>query len=162
MDLAHESREAPERHRIAGDQFDPVAGEPQRRDSLARRQAGAFAEKNFRVVGFHSGVASACSLGGLEREDKANRWRVRARRRRDIVVTGLDPVIHLLRNNFFAKMDGCPGQARARRVDLLFDSIFKQPRRFSCRAVIASEAKQSILSLRSEMDCFASLAMTLL
>jgi hypothetical protein len=27
-------------------------------------------------------------------------------------------------------------------------------------AVIASEAKQSILSLRGEMDCFASLAMT--
>jgi hypothetical protein len=26
--------------------------------------------------------------------------------------------------------------------------------------VIASEAKQSILSLRREMDCFASLAMT--
>jgi hypothetical protein len=26
--------------------------------------------------------------------------------------------------------------------------------------VIASEAKQSILSLRGEMDCFASLAMT--
>src|SRR6266699_4854572 len=28
------------------------------------------------------------------------------------------------------------------------------------RAVIASEAKQSILPLRGEMDCFASLAMT--
>jgi hypothetical protein len=29
-----------------------------------------------------------------------------------------------------------------------------------CLDVIASEAKQSILSLRCEMDCFASLAMT--
>jgi hypothetical protein len=28
------------------------------------------------------------------------------------------------------------------------------------RVVIASEAKQSILSLRGEMDCFAALAMT--
>jgi hypothetical protein len=28
------------------------------------------------------------------------------------------------------------------------------------RFVIASEAKQSILSVRGEMDCFASLAMT--
>jgi hypothetical protein len=37
-------------------------------------------------------------------------------------------------------------------------SIFKQ--QDNCRAVIASEAKQSILPLRGEMDCFASLAMT--
>jgi hypothetical protein len=29
-----------------------------------------------------------------------------------------------------------------------------------CLDVIASEAKQSILSLRGEMDCFAALAMT--
>jgi hypothetical protein len=29
-----------------------------------------------------------------------------------------------------------------------------------CLDVIASEAKQSILPLRGEMDCFASLAMT--
>ena len=36
----------------------------------------------------------------------------------------------------------------------MFDSGFK--------AVIASEAKQSILSLRGAMDCFASLAMTLM
>jgi len=34
-------------------------------------------------------------------------------------------------------------------------SFFKEPNN-----VIASEAKQSILSLRGEMDCFASLAMT--
>jgi hypothetical protein len=34
--------------------------------------------------------------------------------------------------------------------------------RFDCRTVIASEAKQSILPLRREMDCFASLAMTVL
>ena len=31
-----------------------------------------------------------------------------------------------------------------------------------CLDVIASEAKQSILSLRGEMDCFAALAMTAL
>jgi len=31
-----------------------------------------------------------------------------------------------------------------------------------CLAVIASAAKQSILSLRGKMDCFASLAMTVL
>jgi hypothetical protein len=30
----------------------------------------------------------------------------------------------------------------------------------ACLGVIASEAKQSTLSLRGEMDCFASLAMT--
>jgi hypothetical protein len=35
----------------------------------------------------------------------------------------------------------------------VLDSIFKQPT--SCRAVIASAAKQSILPLRGEMDCFA-------
>jgi len=29
-----------------------------------------------------------------------------------------------------------------------------------CLVVIASEAKQSILSLRGKMDCFAALAMT--
>ena len=40
------------------------------------------------------------------------------------------------------------------------DSIFKQPRRFRCKTVIASEAKQSIFPLRGEVDCFASLAMT--
>jgi hypothetical protein len=32
----------------------------------------------------------------------------------------------------------------------------------ACTAVIASEAKQSILSLRGAMDCFAMLAMTVL
>jgi hypothetical protein len=31
----------------------------------------------------------------------------------EIVITGLDPVIHLLRNNLFAKRDGCPDQVRA-------------------------------------------------
>jgi hypothetical protein len=31
----------------------------------------------------------------------------------EIAVTGLDPVIHLLRRNFFAKIDGCPDQVRA-------------------------------------------------
>jgi hypothetical protein len=43
------------------------------------------------------------------------------------------------------------------------DSTFKQPQTFSLESVIArSEAtKQSILSLRGEMDCFASLAMTI-
>ena len=40
------------------------------------------------------------------------------------------------------------------------DSIFKQPRRFRCKTVIASEAKQSILPLRGKMDCFAALALT--
>jgi len=42
------------------------------------------------------------------------------------------------------------------------DSIFKPPRIIQLQAVIArSEAtKQSILPLRGEMDCFASLAMT--
>jgi hypothetical protein len=33
-------------------------------------------------------------------------------------------------------------------------------RGFTWSTVIASEAKQSILSLRGAMDCFASLAMT--
>ena len=37
----------------------------------------------------------------------------------------------------------------------------KQPRRFKCKTVIASAAKQSVLPLRGKMDCFAALAMTL-
>src|ERR1700730_9999967 len=55
----------------------------------------------------------------------------------------------------------CGARKAALRTHTSF-TIFKQPRRFSCKAVIASEAKQSILSLRGEMDCFASLAKTLL
>jgi hypothetical protein len=31
----------------------------------------------------------------------------------DIVVTGLDPVIHLLRKKHVVKMDGCPDHVRA-------------------------------------------------
>jgi hypothetical protein len=31
----------------------------------------------------------------------------------EIVMTGLDPVIHLLGENVFAKDDGCPDQVRA-------------------------------------------------
>jgi hypothetical protein len=31
----------------------------------------------------------------------------------EIVVTGLDPVIHLLRKKIVTKMDGCPDQVRA-------------------------------------------------
>jgi hypothetical protein len=30
-----------------------------------------------------------------------------------IVITGLDPVIHLLRKKLVAKIDGCPDQVRA-------------------------------------------------
>jgi len=30
----------------------------------------------------------------------------------EIVITGLDPVIHLLVKNAFVKFDGLPGQAR--------------------------------------------------
>jgi hypothetical protein len=41
MDATDKTREAPKAHRFAGDQFDPVAAEPQCRDGLARRQAGA-------------------------------------------------------------------------------------------------------------------------
>jgi hypothetical protein len=31
----------------------------------------------------------------------------------EIVITGLDPVIHLLRKNVVTKIDGCPDQVRA-------------------------------------------------
>jgi hypothetical protein len=39
-------------------------------------------------------------------------------------------------------------------------AIALRERGFTSSNVIASEAKQSILSLRCKMDCFASLAMT--
>jgi hypothetical protein len=31
----------------------------------------------------------------------------------EVVVTGLDPVIHLFRKDFLTKIDGCPDQVRA-------------------------------------------------
>ena len=71
MDAADKTREAPEAQRIAGEQFDPVAGEAERRDGLARRQAGAFAEKNFRVVALSSEPASPRELSWLRCEHKA-------------------------------------------------------------------------------------------
>jgi hypothetical protein len=43
------------------------------------------------------------SLGGLEREDKAEQIRFASCLRRLIVITGLDPVIHLLRNSFLQR-----------------------------------------------------------
>src|SRR5260370_34934681 len=71
MDPADEPREAPEAHGRAGNQFDPVAGEPQRRDGLARRQAGALPPKKFWLLGWHWEVAPARRLGWAERENKA-------------------------------------------------------------------------------------------
>jgi len=55
MDPADEPRESAKAHWIAGDQFDPVAGKPQRRDGLARRQAGAFAAAEFSAFVLPSG-----------------------------------------------------------------------------------------------------------
>jgi hypothetical protein len=40
------------------------------------------------------------------------------------------------------------------------DSIFKEPETIRCRAVIASEAKQSMAATEIKMDCFAALAMS--
>jgi hypothetical protein len=37
----------------------------------------------------------------------------RNEKRSQIVITGLDPVIHLLRKKLFTKIDGCPDQVRA-------------------------------------------------
>src|SRR6267154_1548196 len=71
MHPSHEPREAPKAHRIARDQFDPVAAKPQCRDGLARRQAGALAEKNFRLLSCHSSAAPARTLSSLGREHKA-------------------------------------------------------------------------------------------
>jgi hypothetical protein len=42
----------------------------------------------------------------------------------------------------------------------MITSLRAQAEQSIARVVIASEAKQSILPLRGEMDCFAALAMT--
>jgi hypothetical protein len=54
MHVVDEAREASKAHWIARHQFDPVPGEPQRRDGLARGQAGAFAEQNLGSWHAHS------------------------------------------------------------------------------------------------------------
>src|SRR5882757_1916106 len=72
MHTPHKARETPKAHRIAGDEVDPVAGEPQGGDGLARRQAGAFAEKNFRSLRSHSDVTSAGNLSRPRHENKAS------------------------------------------------------------------------------------------
>jgi len=63
-----------------------------------------------------------------------------------IVITGLDPV-----------MTGAFCGARSRSGCTLFSDSFS-----NSRTVIASEAKQSISPHKERMDCFASLAMTVL
>jgi len=73
----------------------------------------------------------------------------------EIVVTGLDPVIHLLRKKLSRRLmdariksghDGCVlrGEVDVRFTHIRF-KLLKQPTTVRCRAVIASEAKQSIL-----------------
>jgi len=66
MQAPDEAREAPEAERIAGHQFDPVAGEPQNRDGFARGQAGAFARQDFRFRHGH-----AVQLRVVGEKDKA-------------------------------------------------------------------------------------------
>jgi hypothetical protein len=92
----------------------------------------------------------------------------------EIVITGLDPVIHLLRKDFLTKIDGCPDQVRSSpgmtggfcgpRKEALRTHQLQSLQTANDNAVVVvarSEAtKQSILSLRCEMDCFAPLAMT--
>jgi hypothetical protein len=59
---------------------------------------------------------------------------------------------------------GIPHALLGRKINAQLGRIAPRDREvmFGIGDVIASEAKQSILSLCGEMDCFASLAMTLL
>jgi hypothetical protein len=69
------ARETSKAQGIAGEQFNPVAGQPQCRDGFARRQAGAFAQKNLWSLRAHS-CPSARSLVRQRREDKVRTGRI--------------------------------------------------------------------------------------
>src|SRR5258708_13581754 len=73
MHATDKTRETPKATGIAGDQFDPMAGKPQCRDRLARRQAGAFAEKNVRLFRCHFRRYLGAYLSWLKHQDKAGR-----------------------------------------------------------------------------------------
>jgi len=73
MDAGHEARKASKADRDCWRANSTrLAGKPQRRDGLARRQAGAFAEKKFSVFAFvMRAVFSGRTLGEPGSEDKA-------------------------------------------------------------------------------------------
>src|SRR5258708_10692018 len=73
MHATDKTRETPKAKGIAGDQFDPMAGKPQCRDRLARRQAGAFAEKDVRLFRCHFRRYLGVYLSWLRHSDQAGR-----------------------------------------------------------------------------------------
>ena len=58
------------------------------------------------------------------------------------------------------RASGVPHALYGRKIHQRLGRTARRDRKRVCLDVIASAAKQSILSLRGEMDCFAALAMT--
>jgi hypothetical protein len=91
MHTTDKTRETSKAHRIGGNQFDPMAGEPQCRDRLARRQAGALAEKDFGSLRSHlkyrSGAYSIARNEMRMRQDLGKAGQEAARATRALLVS---------------------------------------------------------------------------